>query len=298
MPNAARSYSGAMCRLFGLTAGRTRVSATFWLLGAADSLSVQSERNPDGTGLGTYDEQGEPLLERQPIAAHDDADFAREARDRRSSTFLGHVRYATTGETHVRNCHPFLIDGRFHAHNGVIRDVHRLEEHLGEAMRDVHGDTDSERYAALVAAETRRRDGDVTAGITAAAAWVSDHLPVYSINLLVTSASELWALRQGDTHPLLLLDRREPTHDRAMDHRSSGDGIRVRSSHLAAAPSVVVATEAMDDDPGWTPLRPGELLHVDADLGLTRDLVLPDPPRHQLSRGDLDPNDASSQDRR
>ena len=30
-----------MCRLFGLTAGRTRVRATFWLLDAPDSLEVQ-----------------------------------------------------------------------------------------------------------------------------------------------------------------------------------------------------------------------------------------------------------------
>ena len=287
-----------MCRLFGLTAGRTRVSATFWLVGASDSLAVQSERNPDGTGLGTYDEQGRPRLERQAIAAHDDAAFAREAMDRRSTTFLSHVRFATTGQPRVRNCHPFLIDGRFHAHNGVIRDVPRLEEHLGDAMRDVHGDTDSERYAALVARETRLHDGDVAAGITAAASWICEHLPVHSVNLLVTSGSELWALRQGDTHPLLFLDRRTPPNpDEALDHRGNGKHIRVRSRHLASTPSVVVATEAMDDDPSWCSLRPGELLHVDADLRVTRDLVLTVPPRHQLTPKDLGAQDASTQDR-
>ena len=39
-----------MCRLFGLTAGETRVKATFWLLDAPDSLQVQSHRNADGAG--------------------------------------------------------------------------------------------------------------------------------------------------------------------------------------------------------------------------------------------------------
>jgi len=284
-----------MCRLFGLTAGRTRVSATFWLLGASDSLEVQSERNPDGTGLGTYDERGLPLLERQPLAAHDDAQFVREARDRRSTTFLSHVRYATTGATQTQNCHPFLIDGRFHAHNGVIREVGRLEEHLGEAMRTVHGDTDSERYAALVALETRRHGGDVAAGITAAASWVAENLPVYSINLLVTSENELWALRHGDSHPLLVLDHRQPpAGTTAVHHRGSGDGIQMRSTHLATAPSVVVATEAMDED-DWSALAPGELLHVDADLGLTREVILPELPRHQLTLEDLGIHEAAAQ---
>ncbi|MET3811401.1 putative glutamine amidotransferase [Arthrobacter sp. UYEF3] len=47
-----------MCRLFGLHAGRRRVRATFWLLDAPDSLSDQSAREPDGTGIGTYDAEG------------------------------------------------------------------------------------------------------------------------------------------------------------------------------------------------------------------------------------------------
>ena len=38
-----------MCRLFGMSAGRARVSATFWLLDADDSLRRQSHANPDGT---------------------------------------------------------------------------------------------------------------------------------------------------------------------------------------------------------------------------------------------------------
>jgi len=43
-----------MCRLFGMTGGRERVRATFWLLEAPDSLARQSRHNPDGTGVGYY----------------------------------------------------------------------------------------------------------------------------------------------------------------------------------------------------------------------------------------------------
>ena len=58
-----------MCRLFGLHAGEDPVSATFCLLDAPDSLAEQSRRNPDGTGIGTFNAAGEPVVEKQPMAA-------------------------------------------------------------------------------------------------------------------------------------------------------------------------------------------------------------------------------------
>ena len=54
-----------MCRLFGLSGGEEPVKATFWLLEAPDSLAQQSRREPDGTGIGTFDEQGRPVVAKQ-----------------------------------------------------------------------------------------------------------------------------------------------------------------------------------------------------------------------------------------
>ncbi|EUA29876.1 glutamine amidotransferase domain protein [Mycobacterium xenopi 4042] len=54
--------------------------------------------------------------------------------------------------------------------------------------------------------------------------------------------------------------------------------IRARSEHLSAAPSAVFASEPMDDDPRWDLIAPGELVHVDAALQITRDMVLPTRP--------------------
>ena len=65
--------------------------------------------------------------------------------------------------------------------------------------------------------------------------------------------------------------------------------IRADSEHLRLRPSVVFATERMDDDPRWRLIEPGELVHVDAGLQINRRLVLPDPPRHQLNLDDLSP---------
>jgi glutamine amidotransferase len=80
-----------MCRLFGMTAGPERLQATFWLLGAGDSLVAQSHRNADGTGLGHFDEDGRPRVDKAPIAAFEDRAFAADARRVRSTTFVAHV---------------------------------------------------------------------------------------------------------------------------------------------------------------------------------------------------------------
>jgi glutamine amidotransferase len=43
----------------------------------------------------------------------------------------------------------------------------------------------------------------------------------------------------------------------------------------------------MDNDPRWRLLAPGELVHVDKTLHVTRSVVLPDPPAHLLRNSDL-----------
>jgi predicted glutamine amidotransferase len=119
-----------MCRLFAMHAGKVPVKATFWLLTAPDSLAEQSRREADGFGIGTFDREGRPMVEKAPIAAYEDKAFAVEARDLSSITFLAHVRYASTGGNLKVNTHPFEQDNRLLAHNGVVEDLDRLDERL------------------------------------------------------------------------------------------------------------------------------------------------------------------------
>jgi glutamine amidotransferase len=280
-----------MCRLFGLSGGPQRVPATFWLLNAPDSLTQQSHREPDGTGLGAFGADGTPYLAKQPVAAYADRTFAREARTVESRTFVAHIRYASTGANRAENTHPFLQDGRLFAHNGVIGGLDALETELGDARSLVHGDTDSERFFALITRHIRAGAG-VGEAIALAAGWIAGHLPVYALNLVLITESELWALRYPDTHELYHL-RRAPSEP--LRHRGAPHEMRVQSDALADHPSVVVASEPMDGDPGWTQLRSGELLHVAPDLSLTVTTVLEGPPGHPLSLADLDPEAAASQ---
>lgn len=299
---AGRRFGGEarVCRLFGLHAGGV-TGAEFWLLAAPDSLSAQSHRNPDGAGIGTFGPDGRPRVDKQPIAAWEDAEFARAARHLRGSTFVAHVRYASTGALTAVNTHPFEQDGRLFAHNGVVAGLDRLNRRLAElGTADlVAGQTDSERVFALITAEVRRHGGDVGAGITGAVGWIADQLPLYAVNLVLITAADLWALRYPATHELYVLAR--PAGG-TVGGTAGGTGltaasaqISARSEALARQPSVIIASERMDDDPGWRLLDPGELLHAGPDLKLDSSTPFPAEPRLLLTLNDLSVPAAASQ---
>lgn len=285
-----------MCRLFGLHAGAT-VDAEFWLIDAPDSLSAQSRRNPDGAGVGTFGPDGRPEVSKQPIAAWQDTDFATAARQMRGTTFVAHVRYASTGAHTVANTHPFLQDGRLFAHNGVVQGLAALDRRLAELGTAglVGGETDSERVFALITAETRRNGGDLAKGLTAAIGWIADQLPLYALNLVLITPDGLWALRYPATHELYVLDRPAGGSGTGAPLDAHSQRIHAWSPRLADQPSVVVASERMDDDPGWRLLEPGELLYVGPDLKIETSAPFPAGPRHLLSLSDLEPAAAASQ---
>jgi glutamine amidotransferase len=259
-----------------MTAGAEPVKATFWLLDAPDSLAAQSHENADGTGVGFFEPEGGPHVLKQPIAAYEDRQFAAEAKEISSRTFVSHVRHATNGGLTVPNTHPFCQEGRLFAHNGVINDVPELERHLGAARALVHGDTDSERYFALISKEIDRHGGDLRAGIKAAVGWIVENLSVLSINFVLITPGELWALRYPDHHTLFVLER--PAGGGASGEpqalaQTSRHGTRIRSEHARERPVVIVASERMDDDAGWEELPSGELIHVDDSLRLSTERI-------------------------
>lgn len=287
----------AMCRLFAMHAGTAAVPATFWLIDAPDSLAAQSRRNPDGAGVGTFGPDARAIVDRQPRPAWSDPHFASAARDLRGTTFVAHVRYASTGARTVVNTHPFLQDDRLFAHNGVVLGLPELDAHLDElgAAGLVRGQTDSERVFALVTAQIARHSGDVGAGVEAAIGWVIAHLPLYALNFVMATATDLWALRYPATHELYLLDRPAggSRDTGALDART--DRIHARAAQASEHRTVLVASEPMDDDPGWRLLDPGELVHVAPDLTVVRSTPFPARPTHQLTLAELDPPAATSQ---
>jgi predicted glutamine amidotransferase len=274
-----------MCRLFGLHAGTADVDATFWLLDAPVSIAELSHRNADGYGLATFESDGELGLVRAPIRAADDEAFAAAARATHAAIHLAHVRYADTGPVSEANTHPFTLDGRAFAHNGVVADLGELDRRLGSGRGLVQGETDSERFFTLLTMAIREHDGDVRAGIIATVTMLARDITLYSLNFLLAAAGHLWALRYPEHNDLYLLARAPggPRGNQPLDEHSPHGTIRMRAREGSRRPVIIVASEPMDEDLGWEEVAPGELVHVGPGLELHREIILDEPPRKPLS---------------
>ena len=252
--------------MLAVFAGHGTVSARFWLLDAPDNLQNLSRTNPDGAGIGWFDQDGLPHVDRAPIEALDNPVFAQDARRLRSNSLIAHVRHSSGTRRSLENTMPFERAGRIFAHNGALGDLATVEALVG--ANSYAGDTDSERYLALI---TRRaaEQADLSRGLAEAVRELAAEVPVLSLNCVIASPDELVALRYPETDTLWILLRGPG----AGLHSTGSDGpIRV-SGDEADVPHVVVASEPLDDDAGWRPLQPGELVHVSAELEITSTLV-------------------------
>ena len=187
--------------------------------------------HPDGWGI-VFRGTGETRLHRSGEPAATDPGLAgiRGSAD----WFLGHVRYASdTATVNEHNAHPFLVDGIALGHNGTFRG--RIGEEAGS--RKV---SDTLIFLERLAGAWKER---TLAGLHGALErLLSDRELVgnYSAaNMLILAGESLFALRnyrKDEGYYTLYLQ--------------------------AAAGRVTVASEALDDSPGWRPLDDGELVEL------------------------------------
>ncbi|MCZ4496735.1 MAG: Glutamine amidotransferase [Thermoleophilia bacterium] len=245
-----------MCRLFGMVGAG---NAKHWLLEAPNSMRALGEWNPHGVGVGGFVD-GKLQLDKSALRASQDPLFGNQEWLDRSDTIVSHVRDATVSGPAVQNSHPFEMHGRLFAQNGSIGDLARLDKELGSARSLVRGNTDSERYAALVARNIERNGGDVEAGIAETVNWLADTTPMTSINFVMTTPTDMWALRYPDARELFV--NRIGLRDAAQGQRlllpEGASGTRPGGA------ATLVASEPLDAEAGWIALKPGQLLHVRA----------------------------------
>jgi glutamine amidotransferase len=244
-----------MCRLFGMLATEP-VTAQFWLLGATDSVVDQSYRNPDGTGLAHY--MGpRPVVEKHPIAAHEDREFAADARSAHSHLFVAHVRHATRGEPRPENTQPFSRDKLVFAHNGTIDGLEDLPESLGLFL----GETDSERYLALLHHHIREARDTIT-GIQKTIDWIKENCTYTSLNFLLADGDSLYALRLPGKEGLFV------RHLEAEEELRCLSSYGTRTEGQVPQGAILFASERIDPAPSWRELEPGTLTVADRDLQL------------------------------
>jgi glutamine amidotransferase len=198
----------------------------------------------DGFGVGWYaDGDPEPAVYRRECPIWSDPDLAAVARVVSSGCVVASVRNATPEVGHVgaSGVQP-LASGRFlFAHNGFVADfAERAREFRALLPDDLYaahrGGGDSETLFLLTLARIREADGDLAAGTAAALADVAQRAPGSALNVVVTDGRALVASRfRADDDP-------------------------ADSLYLLQRPgAVLVASEPLDGDPGWTAVPEGNL---------------------------------------
>jgi predicted glutamine amidotransferase len=244
-----------MCRLFGMLSPEP-VAASFWLLGATDSVVDQSYRNPDGTGLAHY-VGPRPVVEKHPIAAYEDRQFAAEAHSAHSHLFVAHVRHATRGEARTENTQPFSRGSLVFAHNGTIDGLEELPETLGLFL----GETDSERYFALLYHHIGEARDTIT-GIRKSVDWIRKNCTYTSLNFLLADGDSLYVLRLPGKEGLFVRYLEAEEELRCL----SSYGTRTEG-HVPQG-AILFASERIDPAPSWRELEPGTLMIANRDLRL------------------------------
>jgi predicted glutamine amidotransferase len=211
-----------MCELFGFSGENA---------GRADALlcsfAGHAVRNPHGWGIAYYD-KGELTLKKKPETALASPDYRRAAGEAEGNIIISHIRHASCGEVHERNCHPFVgeLGGRqwTFAHNGHIDGI-CLHPHCG-------GETDSEAVFHMLL-DSIAASGDPYTGIVKCVDTLFHEYEFgreVRLNFLLSDGETLYAFNHHPEKTMYRGDR--PT---------------------AGGPSVVVATQVLDAGP-WEAL--------------------------------------------
>jgi predicted glutamine amidotransferase len=238
-----------MCRLLGVVAAQAAPIVEL-VPDELPRLEALADVHPHGWGVASA---GEPAGLRVVKAPERAATSQRWAEGIGTSTdaALLHIRQASPGMPHVEvNTHPFLADGMAFAHNGHAHPTATLDAlSAGAGGPRPLGDTDSERYFALV--RMAARDMLLDRALLDAARRITTSARATSLNALVLTEHALTAIAWWD-EPVI---------------RTGGDGETDRDYRLwyrVAADRVVVASAFVaDDGPTWQELPHGHSLTID-----------------------------------
>jgi predicted glutamine amidotransferase len=260
-----------MCRLFAAFSNHS-VDAEFLLRTAPQSLLLQSRvdrKQPQGDGWGVgWFEGGKPTILKSPEPMYrDSARVIRAGRKARGSTLVGHVRWASNplklpkhellGPAHTQ---PFSHGRWLFAHNGTLYIPREVAAELGPWRKYVKGRNDSEVLFYWLLKHLHGQRNIKTAvkqailGLDRVWDTCRRRYPIYKyayhgVNWVLTDGSTLIAFCYVDPRGF----------DKAKALCASGQPYYQLQVHKSNE-RVVVASEPLDRQPGWKPMRHGELL--------------------------------------
>ena len=239
--------------------------------------------NGDGFGVAWYQHElsDEPGVFRSITPAWSNHNLLDLARVTRSTCILAHVRAATPGMAVTEtNTHPFAWGPYAFMHNGEIGGFHQIKRRLlaslsDEAFDRIGGTTDSEHFFALLGDRLRERTAgpgddrlrveEIGAALTAATADVRALTaplgrPSY-LNVAVTDGRRAVVCRYTDGAPEDAPSLYLHTGKRYVCEDGRCRMIEPERDHHA----VLVCSEPLSDDPGWSrvPVNHQVLIHRD-----------------------------------
>jgi len=216
--------------------------------------------NGDGFGVGWYPTEGpaEPALFRGVGPAWSDANLREIAHATTSPLFLAHIRASTGTAVQQTNCHPFRHENWLWAHNGSIRDFHRLKRDLVMAIDpalypSLAGSTDSEIMFHL-ALTYGLKDRPIVAvermaGLVEAVARAHDVPDPVQMTVATTDGDQIWSFRyssEGRSRSLFYSTEISALHQLYPEDR------RLRG--LSAETRLVVSEPLGDLQGAWQPV--------------------------------------------
>lgn len=233
--------------------------------------------NGDGFGFAWYVPElpHQPGLFRSITPAWSNTNLHRLAPVTMSRCILAHVRAATQGMgVSEVNCHPFVRDGVTFMHNGDLGGFSQVRRALLNSLSDVafngiHGSTDSEHLFALIGEELAKSAGEpscerlataLIAGVERALefvrrAGVEDHS---YLNIAMADGANAVACRFTTDAPENIESLYLNTGRRYICEEGVCRMLDAREEDRA----VIVSSERLSEDPGWTPIPANHLVSI------------------------------------
>ena len=252
-----------------------------------DARERSEPLNGDGFGVAWYALETSPVPARfrSVSPAWSNVNLRELARVVRSETVLAHVRAATEGRVDEANCHPFRRGRLTFMHNGDIGGFPALRRPLlarlgDDAFDAVEGSTDSEHFFALIHDALDDVHGpqlpDALLGALLGAIETTRELLVSRaphefmyLNAVLTDGETAVVVRYTDDsahrgHSLYLNQGRAFLCE---------DGVCRMRDPGSEGGAVLVASEPLSTDSGWTPVEPNTALII-SDAEVLRSVAL------------------------
>jgi glutamine amidotransferase len=183
-----------MCDLLGFSSDNASKAVPL-----LHSFAEHARRNPHGWGIAYY-RGSEAVLRKRPGPAMASKEYFRAVEEAEGRIIISHVRNASRGDMHERNCHPFrhgLLGRQWtFAHNGHI-------DGIGPHPRAA-GDTDSEAVFHMLL-DSIARAGDPYSGLVEGVQSLFgeyEHGRDIRLNFLLSDGEMLYAFNHHPEKPM------------------------------------------------------------------------------------------------